>query len=563
MEFLLLIKADYAFDHYIRSKTSTVNPLITDEEAHLRASLASIENCINYVNLAQACIHCAGDSAIDWFQNILKQECNYSEENAKQLFEKGVAIDTALQFNPLIEEVQRVIKRTRLREAGFVNNIKKNRLDFNANLFVEGFLNAVSVCSTNDGTLYIYNYAGYYEALATHQLGQLIRVFMHERSDNSWQTNREVEIVEALKREATIVPEMNQDRAYLNVQNGMLCLRHYKIHPHDPSFYSTIQIPFSYEPGAGAPKFNGFLSQITLGDENLQRVIQEMFGYALSAETSAEKMFLWYGRGANGKSVLAAILRSLVGKDNVASVTLSDFSSPFGLAPLIGKTVNIATENDMMGKPMKTDMLKGVISGDTLTVNVKYKPAVEMTPIVKLFFVSNELPETRDLTHGFERKLMLIPFMLQLEENERNVNLENDLKQELSGIFMWALEGLKRLKANHYVFSKCAVIEQTHKAYFSEQNPVLSFIDEHLRQVSGHRVKQSDLFLIYQQWLAMQGIDDKGTQSRQIFWKYFKLACEKTKLITDKKKVKGIYYIDNLKVVNFEVDSFLGGIGGI
>lgn len=179
---------------------------------------------------------------------------------------------------------------------------------FNANIFVKHLLRRCHVRSTKDSRLFIYNKVGLYEELPEVKLGKIIRSIMHEGLEDSWKSNNEVEIVRALQRGAPIVEEMNTERIFINVKNGMLNLTKYTLVEHSPIYLSTVQIPIYYEPNAIAPKFLKFMQDITLNDDELIAVHQELIGYWLTAETKAEKAVYYYGSGANGKSVLASLV---------------------------------------------------------------------------------------------------------------------------------------------------------------------------------------------------------------------------------------------------------------
>jgi putative DNA primase/helicase len=127
--------------------------------------------------------------------------------------------------------------------------------------------------------------------------------------------------------------------------------------------------------------------------------------------------------------------------------------------------------------------------------------------------------------------------------------LKNELLKELPGILNWAIQGLKRLRSNNYQFSECKAIKETESAYHDEQNPVREFFHSHVVQVDGSRTKQSDFYNMYSQWLTVQGIDDKGTKSRQVFWRYFKVILDSENIPIVKKKVKGTVYYDGIKLI--------------
>lgn len=60
-----------------------------------------------------------------------------------------------------------------------------------------------------------------------------------------------------------------------------------------------------------------------------------------------------------------------------------------------------------------------------------------------------ELPKTNDISNGFYRRFLIVPFNVQIPKNRINPNLAKEIIfNELSGIMNWALEGRKRLVKN-------------------------------------------------------------------------------------------------------------------
>lgn len=452
----------------------------------------------------------------------------------------------------LFEELKLILSVGKAEERGFFYDERKNCFTFNANAFAKHFIKRCHVRSTKDGRLFLYNRKGVYEELSEVNFGKVIRTIMHEGRWNSWKSSSEAEVVKALQRESVTVEEMNINRNYINVRNGMLSLSNFTLHPHSPEFLSTVQIPTEYDLNATAPHFMAFIKDITIDDSQLIGVHQELVGYWLTSETKAEKAVYYYGSGANGKSVMASIVHALVGEDNVSSVPLSEFSQTFGMESLIGKSLNIAAENEMGGKALRTENFKAIVSGDNITVNIKYRPSISYTPFCRLLFLVNSLPDSMDVTNGYFRKLMIIPFKRTFGKEERNVNLKQLLLKELSGILNWAIDGLRRLRSNNYQFSHCSAIEDCHRAYFAEQNPVIEFYHEHIVLEDGVRTKQSDFHHKYMHWLNMQGIDDKGTKSKQVFWRHFKIVLENENIQIVKKKIQGTFYFEGIKIEGLE-----------
>lgn len=526
---------------------------LLERSERTRKLLESIHNKEQLSMLVTALGMIVGSDILQYFKALLYGFNHTLHYESAKIFELAEQISEVMISDELLEELKQLINISKAEEHGFIYDEKKNTYSFNPNIFTKHFVSRCHVRSTKDGRLYLYHYSkGIYEELTEVELGKVIRNLMHEGRWSSWNSKSEAEVVKALLRESDTVDEMNTMRNFINLKNGMLSLDSFELFPHHPSYLSTVQLPIDYDPEAVAPTFMQFLNEITKDDEELIRVHQEILGYLLSAETKAEKAFFFYGSGGNGKSVLVSIITRLVGEKNVSSIPLAEFGKQFGLEGLINKTVNIAAENEMGGNALKTENFKAIVSGDTITVNIKYYPSISYKPHCKLVFVVNALPDSMDVTHGFFRKLVIVPFPQKFKSNEQDKELTDKLIAELPGILNWAIVGLKRLRENNYQISHCKAIDECHRTYYVEQNPVSEFFLDHIVLKEGARTKRSDFYDKYLQWLNIQGIDDKRTKSRQIFWKYFKIVIDNESIPIVEKKVKGTVFLDGMEIVGLE-----------
>lgn len=542
---------DSHLNEYITSyPIKKVRLLESSDTIKLKMQSIDIKENLSLIVTAIKIVACEEGAA--FFTALMYHIVGTSNQGAIEMYHNAEIVSESLVPSDLIEELKLILTVGRAEERGYFYDEKKNSYTFNPNAFAKHFIKRCHVRSTKDGRLFLYNRKGVYEELSEVNLGKVIRTIMHEGRWNSWKSSSESEVVKALQRESIIVEDMNTNRNYINVRNGMLSLSNFRLQPHSPEYISTVQIPIEYDPNATAPHFMSFMKDITIDDSELIRVHQELVGYWLTVEIKAEKAVYYYGGGANGKSVMASIVTALVGEENVSSVPLSEFSQTFGMESLIGKSLNIAAENEMGGKALRTENFKAIVSGDNITVNIKYRPAISYAPFCRLLFLVNSLPDSMDVTNGYFRKLIIIPFKKTFNKEERNVNLKRELLLELPGILNWAIKGLKRLRENNYQFSHSEAIEECHRTYYAEQNPVKEFFQEHIVLEEGAKTRQSDFHEKYLRWLNMQGIDDKGTKSRQVFWRQLKIVLENENIQIFKKKIQGTLYFDGMKLVGFE-----------
>ncbi len=367
-----------------------------------------------------------------------------------------------------------------------------------------------------------------------------------------WSIHLEKRIIDILVRTVEIVDDQLFNQRYFPFANVTLDTKTVKMVPHHPNHYATISSPVKYDPSLDCPEFNRCLDDAFFGDNNLKLFLAELFGYVLDASHKANVFVIAVGSGSNGKSTIFDTLQKLIGIENVASTPLSNMNTSFGLQPLLGKKLNLSTESDAVN--LNTGRLKAITAGEQITVNQKNKPEIQVVLPTKLIYLMNELPYIDDASYGLSRRLIILPFMRQFKPSEQNKDLSHILSRELSGILNFALEGLCRLKSNNYQFTESKSMEEMKGNFLNTiKNPVHVFADELVLYDQGSVLEGKLLINIYTEWLSNHPeINDKGTTSPRVFWKYFIPYVKKINNKIEVFKGNGVRKVRNIEVCNMD-----------
>ena len=160
-------------------------------------------------------------------------------------------------------------------------------------------------------------------------------------------------------------------------------------------------------------------------------------------------MLLIVGPKRAGKGTIARVLSGLVGQSNVVGPTLSNLASNFGLSALVNKPVAIIADARFSGRSAEqavvVERLLSISGEDTLTVDRKNREHITVKLPARFTILTNELPRLTDASAALPSRLMV----LQLNRSwygAEDTGLGERLLQERPGIFLWALEGLRRLR---------------------------------------------------------------------------------------------------------------------
>lgn len=258
------------------------------------------------------------------------------------------------------------------------------------------------------------------------------------------------QVVEHLKLSyyAESFPDCPSDSLYqtngylLDVRTGMMLendSQQYVLHRLDVTFRDD-----DTDDAYDAPIWLSFLDQTFDGradKEELIRLLQQMMGYTLLRNLDYQTMFMLYGTGANGKSVVIKIIQYILGGENVSNVPFDQLSGKFALSSMVGKLANVSDEVNGFQK-LNTETLKLLTAMTDVMVEAKGKTAQNGKHYAKLIVALNTLPQdVDDDTHGFLRRLRILPFSNTVSPDKQDVHLVDKLKQEKLGILMWMIEG--------------------------------------------------------------------------------------------------------------------------
>ena len=140
-----------------------------------------------------------------------------------------------------------------------------------------------------------------------------------------------------------------------------------------------------------AHKWEAFLGQV-LPDPESRQLLQEIFGYCLTYDTSQQKFFMFEGNGANGKGVVLRVLTLLLGVKNISSLPLESFSEKHDLVVTCGKLVNLTSEVGDLDK-VGEGLLKQFTCEDMMHFNPKYYPPFSTKPTARLIVATNVRPQ--------------------------------------------------------------------------------------------------------------------------------------------------------------------------
>jgi len=241
--------------------------------------------------------------------------------------------------------------------------------------------------------------------------------------------------------------------------------------------------------------------------------MQTWLGYALSGYVTEEVFVFWFGAGANGKSVLANIVRHVMGSYAATAPTQfltqgrrdAGAASP-ELAMLPGVRWLAANETEA-GSRLSAQMVKTVVSTEHIAARPLYGNPFSFAPTHKLCVRGNHRPIVADNDEGIWRRIHLVPFDLNLAPEDRDHGLEARLLAEAPGILRWMVDGFA-LWRKAGLRDVPARIANASRAYRKESDIFGQWVDQNCDMGTGpgFAVDQRAAYAAYRMWAVDQGL---------------------------------------------------------
>ncbi len=277
--------------------------------------------------------------------------------------------------------------------------------------------------------------------------------------------------------------------------------------PHSPMLFATAGVNFDVVRDAADPaRWLAFLAELWPNDSQSIDTLQHWFGYCLTADASQQKILLIIGPKRSGKGTILRVLTELVGRSNVVAPTLSSLSQPFGLQSLLGMTVAMIGDARLSGRwdsSIITERLLTISGEDTITVERKYKEAITTKLKVRFIITSNELPRVVDASGAIVSRMLILRLTKSFFGKEETRLIER-LLTELPGVFLWALEGRRKLQEQGYFIEPDSASTLRHDLE-GIVSPVAEFVCEWCELGPLHEIPRAGLYQAYVAWCREKG----------------------------------------------------------
>lgn len=303
----------------------------------------------------------------------------------------------------------------------------------------------------------------------------------------------------------------------LGVANGAIDLRTGMLRAGVPGDRITLASPIEFDRTADCPTWDRFLSEV-FEDRGLIDFIDRAIGYSLTGSTEEQCLFLCVGSGSNGKSVFLTVLRELLGPyaTNTPFTTFEvaqRAAIPNDIAALVGRRLVTASEMSD-GARLNEARIKALTGGDPATARFLHGEFFTFQPVLKLWLAANHRPRVLDTSHGFWRRVRLIPF-LRTFGSDADPRLIDALRLELPGILARAVRGAVAWRSAGLEPPEAVLVAT--EDYRADSDPLAEFLEACCEEGPGATVGAGLFFRAYCGWASSVGLPERDRLSMSSF----------------------------------------------
>ena len=333
---------------------------------------------------------------------------------------------------------------------------------------------------------------------------QLVHAFSYNASDKDFRA-----VYTQLMLKAPFVTP-NRDPDVIFLQNGIFNYKEKKLYEFTPDIVSTYKIGVNYPlvppespefvcPDGSIWTFESWLEEL-FPDPELSETILSILGAIVRPNVRWDKVALFYAEsGSNGKGTLCELMKHLCGGTGYySSLRIDDFQNDNKLNQLLKSVAVICDENSTNAFTGDVSRLKAVVTGDSISIDRKYKTSITFTFSGMIVECVNSLPRIGDQTESFYRRLLIVPFDKTFTGQEKKY-IKSDFCSHpvLLEYVLWKVLNMP----DYYELPVPFESRRMLNIYKSVNDPATMFVDEIFPELKFNKVPQTFLYELYIEWL--------------------------------------------------------------
>lgn len=333
-------------------------------------------------------------------------------------------------------------------------------------------------------------------------------LYIAERLAPNFTSNNMKDVIGKLSRS---VPAEGLTRSprYAAVNNGIFDRETSTLLSFSPEYIFITKAPVDYNPDATNPVIvneddnttwdvESWIADVLSEDPDTIELIWQVIADCLQPNISRDKSIWFYStKGNNGKGTIGQLIKNLLGDNNYSSLNIDAFGHEYMLEELLGKSANIADENNTDKFIDKVENFKATITGDDITINRKYEKPIKLQVSITNIQMVNKLPRVQDTSSSFYRRILPVPFFKSFTNNgERKYIKQDYITRKV--VLEYVLHKALNLKFEEFIIPENSMLLLAD--YQVQNNPVLEFWNQHADRFAWDLLPAQFVYDVYQAW---------------------------------------------------------------
>lgn len=281
-----------------------------------------------------------------------------------------------------------------------------------------------------------------------------------------------------------------------------------KLEPFTPRYTILTKIETNYNPNAKQPdlgqgfSFQQMVNQLADGNRARTALLKQICKSIITGVSTSAALFIFLGKGGDGKSTFFQLLENVIGSQNTAHVNFSEINSDDKLLETMGKKLVVGLDNDTNIYIRKTAKLKSMAAHEAVTYSRKYLSAISVPFTATIVQLCNDMPRFSETGTSMRRRLVTFKAehsytLTGTENNDVSKYIQN--KEFLEYV-------LKEIINFPYVLNYNDVDRQITNDTLDEEDTIGQFIDDmdqiHLFDGVNKMIPLPHLYAAYLDWSA-------------------------------------------------------------
>lgn len=202
-------------------------------------------------------------------------------------------------------------------------------------------------------------------------------------------------------------------------ENGVLDINTMKLRDYQDDDVIPNVIPCDWNENAECEAVDNVLRKMSCSDDDVFESLIEVMGMCMYRSSEFTQSAILLGDGSNGKSTFIRMLMALLGKNNIATISMTQLGKQFLVGRLAGKLANLGSE---VSNEFKTgDLLstfKELVDGNRMHADVKGVEGFDFENYAMMVMCANEFPKLADTTDGMMRRIFPIEFNARFRKTD-------------------------------------------------------------------------------------------------------------------------------------------------